>query len=112
MALKTNLWQRLPTLSRRSFVRSCQEEFTQTFQGARVGKFRQESPRHEHAWRSDSVLRAFLRRTIPMEVLEGSSSSLLSLFLTPGAGGLGDRLGQIWTNLNRHYRGIFPTVRM
>ena len=79
VALKTNLWRGLPAvaLSRRAFVSSCQEEEArQTFQGARQGAFRQEAPRHEHAWRSDSVLRAFLGRAIPKEVLEGLEPDL------------------------------------
>ena len=77
VGLKTNLWRRLPTtLSRRSFVSSCQEEISQTFQGARVGGFRQEAPRHEHAWRSDSMLRAFLGRAMPKEVLEAVEPDL------------------------------------
>ena len=77
VGLKTNLWRRLPTtLSRRSFVSSCQEEISQTFQVARVGGFRQEAPRHEHAWRSDSMLRAFLGRAMPKEVLEAVEPDL------------------------------------
>ena len=79
VALKTNLWRGLPAaaLSRRAFVSSCpEEEARQTFQGARQGAFRQEAPRHEHAWRSDSVLRTFLGRAIPKEVLEGLEPDL------------------------------------
>ena len=79
VALKPNLWRGLPTvaLSRRAFVSSCpEEEARQTFQGARQGAFRQEAPRHEHAWRSDSVLRTFLGRAIPKEVLEGLEPDL------------------------------------
>ena len=78
VALKTKLWKQLPpaALSRRAFASSFQEEVCQTFQGARVGAFRQEAPRHEHAWRSDSLLRTFLGRTIPKEVLEGLEPDL------------------------------------
>ena len=78
VALKTNLWRGLPAaaLSKRAFVRSFQEEACQTFQGARVGEFRQEAPRHEHPWRSDSMMRTFLARTIPKEVLEGLEPDL------------------------------------
>ena len=76
VVLKTNFWRGLSALSRRSFVSSCQDEISQTFQEARVGGFRQEAPRHEHAWRSDPVLRAFLGRAIPQEVLEGLEPDL------------------------------------
>ena len=77
MGLKTNLWRGLPTaLSRRSFASSCQEEISRTFQEARVGGFRQEAPRHEHAWRSDSVLKGFLGRVMPKQVLEAVEPDL------------------------------------
>ena len=78
VGLKPSLWRGLPaaSFSRRAFASSCQEEASQTFQGARVGAFRQEAPRHEHAWRSDSVLRSFLGRAIPKEVLEGLEPDL------------------------------------
>jgi len=43
-----------------------------SFKKARMGDFRQEAPRHEHAWKSDSLLRSYIGRTLPREVLTGS----------------------------------------
>ena len=40
-----------------------------SFRKARMGNFRQEAPRHEHAWKSDSLLRSYIGRTLPREMM-------------------------------------------
>jgi len=50
------------------------------FQKAKMGNFRQEAPRHEHAWRSDSLLRSYMQRTLPKEVMASGVEQDLERF--------------------------------